>query len=66
MIIKTLSLHIVELTARNIHDPAIALNPSNLLAVNETCHREKLTIKNSDCAPGMMFDATGQVVLMEV
>jgi hypothetical protein len=54
--------HIVELTPQNISDPRIALREDNLLAVNDVHHREWLTIKSRDCAAGMCFDESGQVV----
>lgn len=53
--------HKIHLTARNINDPNIALNPDNLETLCRECHavehEGKLAVDR-----GLMFDANGDLV----
>jgi 5-methylcytosine-specific restriction endonuclease McrA len=53
--------HVIELTPDNIHDPNIALNPTNLMSLCGDCHKKR-TQKIADVRDGYTFDENGQVV----
>ena len=54
--------HIIELTAGNINDVSIALNPDNLTSLCGDCHKKITKGFTGDIVDGYMFDETGQVV----
>lgn len=58
--------HIAHLNAQNVHDPRIALNADNLIALSRDCHMRLHQLedgrKNTDCGNGLMFDENGMLV----
>jgi hypothetical protein len=53
--------HLTELNPDNINDPAISLNPDNLVSLCSVCHKKR-TLGKGDVADGLEFDENGQVV----
>ena len=53
--------HLEELTPENIHDPAISLNPENLVSLCRACHNRR-HFKEGDLPDEFMFDEEGQVI----
>lgn len=53
--------HIKELTAENINDINITLNPDNLISLCGECHK-KVTKGSVDCKQDYYFDENGQLV----
>lgn len=53
--------HKTYLTPKNIGDPAITLAWDNLEALCQTCHQHEHFINNQVTAPGLRFDASGQL-----
>ncbi len=52
--------HSVELTPRNINDPAVALNPELLHSLCHDCHTA-ITQQTADCDLGFYFGPDGQL-----
>lgn len=52
------------ITPQNIHDPAIALDWANLEALCIDCHNAE-HMGGGVCAPGLAFDAAGNLVPVE-
>ena len=62
--------HIIHLTETNVHDPAVSMNPANLVSLCWKCHRAEH--KNDDGRQRMIresnpytFDANGMLILKE-
>lgn len=53
--------HKTYLTPKNIGDPAITLAWDNLEALCQTCHQHEHFRNNQVTAPGLRFDASGQL-----
>ena len=53
--------HIQELTAENVNDVNISLNPDNLISLCSECHK-KITKGSTDCEQDYYFDENGQLV----
>jgi 5-methylcytosine-specific restriction endonuclease McrA len=60
--------HIIWLTPKNIHDPNIALNADNLIAINRDCHfnvhkqQRRDATKKEACTSGFEFDKNGFII----
>lgn len=54
--------HIIELTADNIHDENISLNPENLMGVCGDCHKKMTKGYTGDIDSEYIFDEKGNVV----
>ena len=52
--------HAIPLTAENIDDLTVALNPALLHSLCHDCHAA-ITLGRADCADGFFFDADGQL-----
>ena len=52
------------ITPQNIHDPAIALDWANLEALCIDCHNAE-HMGGGVCAPGLAFDAAGNLIQTE-
>lgn len=53
--------HKTWLTPDNIHDPAIALDWSNLEPLCQDCHNQEHQQNGGDTADGLTFDNTGHL-----
>ena len=53
--------HIIELTPENIGDPAVALNPDNLMCLCWQCHAKR-TQGAGDVPDGYRFGDDGQLI----
>lgn len=57
--------HEIELTPRNINDPAVALNPKRLHCLCGDCHKqitkEQKGMGSPDCEAGFYFDGNGML-----
>jgi len=56
--------HRQHITPQNIHDPSITLGWANLEALCIDCHNAE-HMGGSACAPGLAFDAAGNLVPMQ-
>lgn len=54
--------HKQYLTAGNLLDPAISLNPGNLEALCMTCHNEEHFGHGGATAAGLAFDENGNII----
>lgn len=54
--------HKKYLTAENVNDPEIALNPANLEALCLNCHNAEHFGIGGATAAGLMFDETGNLI----
>lgn len=53
--------HKAYLTAENVTDPAIALNPDNLEALCQNCHNAEHFGQGGATAAGLAFDENGDI-----
>lgn len=54
--------HKVYLTAGNLLDPDVSLNPDSLEALCKNCHNEEHFGQGGACAAGIAFDDEGNVI----
>lgn len=54
--------HRTYLTAENLHDPAVSLNPANLEALCKDCHNTEHFGQGGATAAGIAFDDNGDIV----
>ena len=56
--------HKKYLTAENVLDPAVSLNPDNLEALCMECHNMEHFGQGGACAAGLAFDENGNIVVV--
>lgn len=56
-----LTHHKQHITQRNIHDPAVTLNPVNLEALCLNCHNTEHISAGGTVAAGLAFDDNGEL-----
>jgi 5-methylcytosine-specific restriction protein A len=54
--------HKIYLTAENMTDPDVALNPDNLEALCLDCHNQEHFGSGGATAPGLSFDENGDLI----
>ena len=54
--------HRKYLTAANVNDPTISLNPENLEALCLACHNTEHFADGGTVAPGLAFDGDGNLI----
>lgn len=54
--------HRIYLTAENVNDPDISLNPANLEALCQNCHNAEHFGQGGACAAGLTFDDNGNLI----
>lgn len=60
-----ISHHKIYLTAANIDNPEISLNPANLEALCKACHNAEHFGKGGATAAGIAFDSKGEIIQAE-
>ena len=56
--------HKKYLTAENVLDPSVSLNPDNLEALCMDCHNMEHFGQGGACAAGLAFDENGNIVVV--